>query len=117
MERYKDINFWISPNVRINRIEFAWKYCLYVALMYATAIPFGVFTKNFENHLSSLGFWILILPLTFLILGLITIKQRMNDLNFIRWYHFLLFFFAYVFILILLFKRGKDEANVFGFKA
>lgn len=117
MERYKDKSFWISPNVRISRIEFAWKYSLYGALMYATAIPFGVFTKNFENQFSSLGFWILILPFTFLTLVLITIKQRMNDLNYIRWYHFLLFFFAYVFILILLFKKGKDEANVFGFKA
>lgn len=114
MKRYKTLNFWVSPSIRINRIEFALKYCLYTALMFLTGTPFGVFTKNFEAQFSSLGFMILILPFTFLILALLTIKQRMNDINFVKWYHFLLFFFAYILLLILFFKKGTDEINEFG---
>ena len=117
MNRYRSIIFWTSPSIRINRLEFSIKYLIYTLLMFVTGKPFGVFTKDFETQFGLHGYFILILPLSFLVLALITIKQRMNDLNFIKWYHFLLFFIAYVFVLILFFKKGSDEINVFGSKA
>lgn len=111
MERFKDKKFWISSTIRINRVEYAFKNFLF--------LPVPIFldwvTKNFEGSFPLWGLWIIYLPV--MILMLISMKQRMNDLNFIKWRHALLFLFPYILLLILFFKKGKDEANVFGFRA
>lgn len=114
MEKLINIKFLTSLSIRINRTDFALKYLIFLCFFLG-----GNFLVTYLGN-SSIPYKdvLKIIPISisfmFLVLCLISIKQRMNDLNFIKWYHFFWFLFVYIFILVLFFKKGTEEVNVFG---
>lgn len=108
MEKFKKLNFWTSSTLRINRIEFVFKYLICIMFLYTIAQLTKNSPEGIGTQFSILGGIKIIFLLFFVILALVTIKQRMNDINFTKWYHFLLIFFPYVLLYFLLIKKSVN---------
>lgn len=111
MQRYKDIKFWISPSIRINRTEFLIKGILLSPLQ----IIFNLYAKDLVNTPNQYVLYIIGIPL--IIESLISTRQRMNDIDYIKWKHLFLFLIPYIFVFILFFKKGVSHTNIYGNQA